>query len=158
MLWDWGWTWKSLSINGADVGIQVANSQLGGSIAVLDSRMSNVGVGISVSSPGQGQEHFSISVDNLVMQDVSTAIRDTTVGTLLEGGSRTVASWTQGKVYDPGHSSGTYQAGGALSPSRPPIDGLLGGPHGGYFERSKPQYEDVGAGNMWNAKISAMGK
>lgn len=157
MLWDWGWTWKSLSINGASVGIQVANEQLGGSIIVLDSRMMNVDVGISVSTPGQGQQHFSITVDNLVMQDVGTGIRDTTAGTLLEGGSRTVHSWTQGKVYNQDHTSGAHQPGGPLTPARPTNSDLLGGPNEGYFERSRPQYKDVAAANFWNAKLVAKG-
>lgn len=143
MLWDWGWTWKSLSINGASVGIQVANSQPGGSIVVLDSLMMNVDVGIAVSTPGQGQQHFSITVDNLIIQGVGTGIRDTTAGTILKGGSRTVSSWSQGKVYNHDHASGAHQSGGPLTPARPTNSDLLGGPYGGYFKRSRPQYEDV---------------
>lgn len=51
MLWDWGWTWKSLDIENADYGIKMTGDYQGGSLLVLDSSMSNVGTGIYVTTP-----------------------------------------------------------------------------------------------------------
>lgn len=136
----------------------MSGTELGGSILVLDSRMSNVDVGIWVDSPkADNQEHFSITIDNLVITGVSIAIYDSTSGALLEGGTRTVTSWTQGKVYDEANKSGKYQTGGTLSSIRPQTESLMGGPNGGYFERSKPQYKDLSSGNFLVATYAAQG-
>jgi glucan 1,3-beta-glucosidase len=159
MLWDWGWTWKSLDISGATYGIKVSGAYLGGSILVLDSKMTNVVTGIYVDTPKgvNSQQHFSINIDNLVISGVGTAVKDAVAGTTLAGGSTTIVSWTQGRVYDTKNPSGTYQTGGALSSTHPKTASLMGGPQGGYFERSKPQYSDLTTNDFLNAKVGAKG-
>ncbi|KXJ92532.1 pectate lyase superfamily protein-domain-containing protein [Microdochium bolleyi] len=141
MLWDWGWTWKSLDITGAGIGMKVTGEFMGGSIMVLDSRFDNVGEAISVKSPrgSTNTQHFSITMDNVRFATVRTGVSDATTGAKLDGGSRTVDSWTMGRVYEKANPSGTYQAGAPLSTVRPRSENLMGGANNGYLERTKPR-------------------
>ncbi|KAL2060446.1 hypothetical protein VTL71DRAFT_9477 [Oculimacula yallundae] len=82
---------------------------------------------------------------------------DPVMGTLLAGGTTTIESWTQGKVYDAANPSGIYQKGGPLSTLHPKTAELMGGPLGGYFERSKPQYENMTPNDFLSAKLIAKG-
>lgn len=159
MLWDWGWTWKSLDIAGSQYGIKVSGAYIGGSILVLDSKITNTAIGIYVNTPkgASTQEHMSITLDNLVLEAVGTAVSDPVAGTSLAGGTKTVVSWVQGRVYDPTHGTGFYKAGDSLSPVRPKIESLMGGPNGGYFERSKEQYVSDTPQDFVSAKIIAKG-
>ena len=159
MLWDWGWTWKSLSITGAAIGIQVAGEYLGGSIMVLDSLFDNVRLAIFVKTPRglTDAQHLSITLDNVILNQVAVAVSDVTTSVQLIGGSRTIDSWTMGRVYDGASPSGTYQAGAPLSTIRPRTESLMGGEHNGYFERSKPQYENLAAGDFLSARVAAKG-
>ena len=78
LLWDWGWTWKSLNIVGSEVGIKVAGTDAGGSVIVLDSYMSGTGIGILVNAPTGNSNlvHFSISITNLIVENVPTVFLD----------------------------------------------------------------------------------
>ena len=159
LLWDWGWTWKSLSITGADIGIRMINNHAGGSIVVMDSDMTSVKTGISIESPRgtNGLMHLSVHIVNLVLKSVGTAVKDTKTGVTLAGGSYTVDLWTQGKVYDTNYPGGIYVTGGAPKPLPPKSGPLFGGPNNGIFERSKPQYQTLSANDFMNANIVASG-
>jgi hypothetical protein len=159
MLWDWGWTWKSLTIARADYGIKMTGDYMGGSIHVLDSIFQDTKVGIYVTTAkgGTADEQFSVNIDNVVISNVGTTVSDTTSGVTLAGGSQTIDSWTLGKVYDSTNPTGKFQSGGALSSTRPKTASLGGGPHNGYFERSKPQYSDLTANSFLSATLAAKG-
>jgi hypothetical protein len=46
VIWDWGWVWKSIMVDGAQVGFRLyndANGQIPGSVTIVDSVFSNIG-------------------------------------------------------------------------------------------------------------------
>jgi hypothetical protein len=160
MFWDWGWTWKSLTIIIADYGIKMLGDYIGGSIHILDSIFQDTLVGIYVTSSkgGTPDEQFSISIDNLVVSNVVKIVSDNTAGLTLAGGSQTIDSWTIGKIYDEKNLTGKFQSGGALSSTHPKTESLGGGPHNGYFERTKPQYTELTSNDFLSAITGAKGK
>lgn len=80
----------------------------------------------------------------------ATAIKDTNNNVILNGGQQ-ITSWALGEIFTTSSPSGQAVSGVNLSPTRNPPGGLLGGPQGGYFERAKPQYENVPASSFVNA-------
>lgn len=45
LIWDWGWVWKSITINNAKVGFRLYNDaggQIPGSVTIVDSTFSNI--------------------------------------------------------------------------------------------------------------------
>ncbi|KAJ3377412.1 hypothetical protein HDU84_008666 [Entophlyctis sp. JEL0112] len=151
MLWDWGWTFKSLTITNCGVGLSIAagstTSISVGSALVLDSTMINVGLGISTlftnsSSPsGAG----ALRVDNVNF--VSTPIAVSSNGNTVLAGNQLVSAWTQGNVYTSPSVTARVQ-GFVTSVSKPSV--LLEGTS--IFERNKPQYEDVSVVNILSTK------
>jgi glucan 1,3-beta-glucosidase len=156
LLWDWGWTWKSMLISLADVAFNMNGTFRGGSLLFLDSSISDTNTAIKITTPkGAGSsEQFTITIDNLELENVGTAVFHEGVGESLAGGSRTIDSWTLGKVYDQANPKGTYQA-SSLSSLHPKTESLMHA--GGYYQRSKPQYEDYDANTFLNAQLVAKG-
>lgn len=66
----------------------------------------------------------------------------------------TMESWVWGIVASQESPTGHQVKGEAAKPVRRMPQGLLGGPNGGYFEKPKPQYEDVSASSFRNALTS----
>lgn len=91
-----------------------------------------------------------LTLDNVDFSRTGIAIKDTNNNTILNGGQK-MTSWALGDIFTTTSPSGQAVSGASLSPTRDPPDGLLGGPQGGFFERSKPQYENVLASSFINA-------
>ena len=67
-----------------------------------------------------------------------------------------ISSWILGRVYDNDHLTGTWTTGEDMTdvPLIPAsMAGVNGGGQTGFFERSKPQYEDVDAGSIYSVKL-----
>lgn len=135
-------------------------SFVGGSILIQDSSFEGVGKAIDVSTPvgANEQQHFSIVLDNVKVNIVGTMIRDEAAGITYPGRTGTMTSWIIGKVYDTANPNGKYQKSGPASQARQTPQSLLGGPNGGFLERSKPQYEELGVIDFLVAKDVAMGE
>ncbi|KAJ3493593.1 hypothetical protein NLG97_g4634 [Lecanicillium saksenae] len=154
--WDWGWTWKGLQIEDCPIGILITGPDPNalGSAIFLDSSMRNVNVGIQLQAPGSSYGKITVNVFNLAISNVPTVVNYNQGRTLLagSGGSSTIRAWGVGKRYDTqsGESSGVWQDGAdyARYPSISPS--LLSGNK--FFERSKPQYENVPASSFVNLK------
>lgn len=156
MNWNWGWTFKSVTINNCGVGLDMANdpsNQTVGSVILLDTKMTNTKIGVntsftedSVSVPETGGTLF---LDNVDCTGCGVAVQSETGSTILAGGS-VIDSWGQGRSYS-GSSAGTRVQGALTSaPSKP---ASLIGSNGYIFERSKPQYETEAV----NAFVSVKG-
>lgn len=156
MLWDWGWTWKSLIMSTTEYGIKMSGGEVGGSIVVLDSYFYNMPTGIYVNTPNGGSDSTktSITIDNLQLLNVGTAVRHATTGVTLAGGSTTIASWILGRVYNQKSPNGKYEA-GTTSAVHPAVEELMGA--NGYYERDKPQYEHLDANHFLSARIATKG-
>lgn len=143
-LWDWGWTYKGITIDNCQVGIAMGSTdptsggQTVGSVILLDSSITNTPIGVqtsrnSTSLPPSGN---SLILENVILSNVSAAVQGTS-GTLLAGstGSTTISAWGQGTSYTPTGPS-TFQ--GPISANLRPASLLIGTD---YYQRSKPQYE-----------------
>ncbi|KAH8886405.1 pectin lyase-like protein [Thozetella sp. PMI_491] len=144
-LWDWGWTYKSLTIKNCDVGINMT-AALVGSVSVLDSSFTNVNKAIltgrkPTNSTGQG----SLVIENVHYSGVGTVLEGPGGVALLAGqeaGSKPDMGYAMGKVYTPYGPNPPFN--GADPNSFPRPHRLLDG-NGKIYERSKPQYESTPA-------------
>lgn len=142
-LWDWGWTYKSISINNCSTGLNMSSVNAGaltvGSVTFIDSSISNTKVGIATGRDNETQPKAagSLILENVQLQDVPVAVSGPGGSTLLAGttNSMTIGAWGEGNSYTP---DGPTLFQGSITPFTRP-GGLLEGSDK-YYERSKPQY------------------
>ncbi|KAK6535009.1 hypothetical protein TWF281_006307 [Arthrobotrys megalospora] len=163
--WDWGWTWKGLDISNCPVGILMSTGGPVievGSALFIDSKFTNVPVGISVFNPNPTGKSAQLGLFNLATTNVPRIVEVQGGSTILPGssGSTYIKAWGLGKRYDTATAAQGLWQNGAHFPSAlvPVIPASLlqvpGDQSSGYFQRSKPQYETVAASNFINAKSS----
>ncbi|KAI0017828.1 glycoside hydrolase family 55 protein [Xylariomycetidae sp. FL0641] len=141
-IWDWGWTYKSITVNNCSVGLDMTtsgSSESVGSVTFFDSSFTNTKVAFNISRSANSQPSSggSLAIENVSLKNVPVAVRyGPTKATLLAGstGSKTIASWLTGHVYNP--TGPKVVAGTVAVPPRPA--GLVR--NGKYYERSKPSY------------------
>lgn len=108
MNWNWAWTFKSVSINNCDVGLNMSNSpqnQTVGSVLLLDSKLTNTPTGVVTaftkdSIPVGGG---ALILDNVDFSGSKTAVQGVDGHSILAGGS-IVNNWIQGNSYTPSSS------------------------------------------------------
>ncbi|KAI9374086.1 pectate lyase superfamily protein-domain-containing protein [Aspergillus egyptiacus] len=158
IIWDWAWVWKSLNIQGADVGARLINSDGSGnigSVTFIDSKFTNVNTAIIVApaSATLGSGTTGLILDNT---SIDGPIVDTAGRTYLGAGyydnwvlgptyTGSVRSWTAG-------TSMSYPRQASLLGDR--VDGLNNPP---YFERKKNQYTDRSVDDLSSLRISEPG-
>ncbi|KAK0671695.1 family 55 putative glycoside hydrolase [Cercophora samala] len=141
-IWNWGFTYKSLSINDCETGLNMSAPDVG-SVTLLDSSFTNVGTAIIVgrhndSATGLG----SLMIQNVKYTNVPTVIKDLDGNEVLAGnatGAVFQGGYAKGNLYAPEGPS-AFQ--GCDIPFDQPSALKLGDQ---YFERSKPQYEEYPA-------------
>jgi glucan 1,3-beta-glucosidase len=144
MNWNWLWTLKSIFINNCKLGLDMANSpanQTVGSVLLLDSKFTNTPIGVNTSFTENSipQTGGTLILDNVDFEGCQTAVQNVAGQTLLPGNKK-VATWAQGNAMAAGQAqSGRVQGDVNGAPVKP--QSLLG--NNGWFERSKPQYENV---------------
>jgi glucan 1,3-beta-glucosidase len=144
MNWNWLWTLKSVFINDCKLGIDMANSpanQTVGSVLLLDSKFTNTPIGINSSFTQDSIPHTggTLIIDNVDFEGCATAVQNV-AGEALLPGDKKVATWAQGNALAAGQAqAGRVQGDVSGAPVKP--QNLLG--NNGWFERSKPQYENV---------------
>ncbi|GAP92470.1 putative glycoside hydrolase family 55 protein [Rosellinia necatrix] len=153
-LWNWGWTYINLQFNNCGTGIDISapgqdNTLSVGSAIVMDSTFSNTKVAVKTAYTASTKPDTanSIILENIKLTNVPTAVQGPS-GTLLAGGSTTIAGWGQGHQY--GSVSGREFSGSITPNSRP--QSLLG--NNGFYSRSKPQYENLAATDFVSARSS----
>jgi glucan 1,3-beta-glucosidase len=141
-LWDWGWTYKSISINNCSIGLNMSSLSAGaqsvGSVTFFDSSITNTPIGIltahnTTSQPPTGG---SLILENVVLNNVPTAVQGPNGVAALAGttGSTAIAAWGEGHAYTP---KGPVIFEGPIPPNSRPGSLTVGNK---YYERSKPQY------------------
>ncbi|KAL4941643.1 hypothetical protein BDV06DRAFT_212488 [Aspergillus oleicola] len=153
IIWDWGWVWKSLNIQGADVGFRLINDGGGGnigSVSFIDSRFTDVTTAIIIApasaTPGSGTT--GLVLDNT---RIDGPIVDTSGRQYLGAGYYN--NWVLGPTYT--GSTRSWTSGASLSYPREAsllggrIDGLNSAP---YFERAKNQYASRPIGDFVQLK------
>lgn len=143
MNWNWLWTLKSVSINNCKVGIDMANNpsnQTVGSVLIMDSKLVNTPIGVNSSFSEDSVPHTggSLIIDNVDFSGSEVAVQDASGKVVLPGG-KVVANWAQGNALAAGAELGRVQGDISGAPQKPAS--LVG--ENGFFERSKPQYENV---------------
>lgn len=141
-LFDWGWTYKSITIVNCTVGLDMSqgghNGQSVGSVTFFDSAFSNVQVAFNTSHDATSLPPTagSLIIENVSINNVPIVVRGPGKTTVLAGttGPSTIAGWGQGHSYTP---NGPVVFEGPITPFNRP-GSLLGG--SGFYERSKPQY------------------
>ncbi|KAG2185732.1 hypothetical protein INT43_002167 [Umbelopsis isabellina] len=164
MNWNWGWTFKTLNINGCQTGLDMtaggATNQGVGSVLIQDAVISNTPVGVlsDTSATSQTKTSGTLLLDNVKLSNVATAVKNgATGGTILAGttGSTTVTSWGQGTLYTSTSGTGAFNQGNLPSaPSKPSV--LLGTQ--GFFERPRPQYEHYPVSSFYDVKSAGGAK
>ncbi|KAI3321311.1 glycoside hydrolase family 55 protein [Xylariaceae sp. AK1471] len=161
-IWNWGWTFQSISVNNCTVGLDMATRDAAskesvGSATLFDSSFTNTKIAFNVSrnansSPPTGG---SLAIENVSLQNVDTAIQyGPTKAKLLAGttGSTTIASWVNGHVY---HPNGPNKIAGTQTAFARPASLLSGGK---YYQRSKPSYADLASSSFSSVRAGgAMG-
>ncbi|KAK4040087.1 pectate lyase superfamily protein-domain-containing protein [Parachaetomium inaequale] len=145
MIWDWGFNWQQIDVDGGSVAFNISGKggitkQGVGSVSFIDSKFSNVPTGILTEAGADAPPNMVI--DNLVTSNVGTIVK-TTDGHVLVPSTSRVGLWATGQRYTGGQ--GGYQSGimGGV-PSRP--ETLLSGDS--FFAKSRPQYESLGGGDF----------
>ena len=144
-IWDWGWTYSSLTINNCTTGLNIPSGGSGavsyGSITLIDSEINNTPMGIFTARTDNSEPAAagSLYLENVKLNNVGVAIAGPQ-GTYLGGtaGSTTITAWADGNRYLP---KGLTKARGPVEPSKRPAE-LLDAT-GKYYTRSKPQYDSV---------------
>ena len=145
-IWDWGWTYKSISINNCTTGLDMTNggpsAQAVGSVTYLDSSFTNTKVAFNLarSSSSSPKTAGSLSLENVALNNVPVAVQygpSSTVYLAGTTGTTTIAGWGTGNVYTP--TGPTTTQGSVTPPTRP--SSLVA--NGKFYERSKPQYNTV---------------
>ncbi|KFA45429.1 hypothetical protein S40293_10065 [Stachybotrys chartarum IBT 40293] len=146
MIWDWGFNWQDIEVDGGSIAFNISGKggltgQGIGSISLIDSSISNVPIGILTRE--SDEDPPNIVIDNTNFDGVAAPVQSTSGRTLL-GGSQRVNLWATGRRYR--GSRGNYET-GAIAERRERPEALLGS-DGKLFTKSRPQYEDLGAGDF----------
>lgn len=150
--WNWLFTYKSIFINNCKVGLDMANSpanQTVGSVLLLDSKLVNTPIGINSSFtensiPTTGG---TLILDNVDFTGSTVAVQGASGNVIVPGGKK-IQTWAQGNALAAGSQQGRIQGDVNGAPTKP--QSLLG--QNGWFERSKPQYENVPVSNFVSLK------
>ncbi|KAF3116233.1 hypothetical protein TWF103_009455 [Orbilia oligospora] len=155
--WNWVLSAKSFLVNNCQVGFNISASagsaQGTSSINIMDTTVINTSVGIIATLAGTNRT--SILVDNWKMINVDAGI--VSAGkTVLAGGTGVIPSWGSGITYRSGTEAGTsgvsQDGGRIITDTDNPV--VVLGEFGNWFERSKPQYEDLPASSFYDVKAS----
>lgn len=140
--WNWGWTYQNIKINDCGIAWDAAmggiteDTQTTGSLAILDSEITNTPIFIQTDSDTDSLAG-SIVLKNIVLDGVETGV--VTGGrTVLEGGSKTIAGWIQGNVYSGADGTPKFTQGDVEMAEIPDV--LLEG--GKVYNKGHPQYAD----------------
>ncbi|PIA94188.1 Glucan 1,3-beta-glucosidase [Cercospora beticola] len=152
-IWDWGWTYKSININNCTTGINMTNGAPNGlnigSLTLLDSSISNTRIGINTgrtrttNPPTAG----GLVVENVRFSNVPIAIRGPDGNRV--GNVQSIAGYIEGHAYTP---TGPTEVQQSLTPNVRPSALLQS--DGKYYERSKPQYENLPLSSFVSARTA----
>ncbi|KAJ9354921.1 pectate lyase superfamily protein-domain-containing protein [Paecilomyces variotii] len=141
-IWNWGWTYQGLSISNCTTAFSMnaggTSDQAVGSVNIIDSTISDCSVFVTTAwtTSGSPASGGTLMLENINLSNTPVAVNSTS-GTVLEGGTTTIASWGEGHKYTPSGPNtfqGTYSA-----PTR--ASALLASGSSAYYTKSKPQYE-----------------
>lgn len=110
-----------------------------GAEAIIDAVVTNTPIFLRTSQASNGQLAGSLVLNNIKLNNVSTAVGVIGGAVVLNGGTTTIDTWAQGNVYTGTNPTGKFVQGSVPSPSKP---GVLLDSAGRIFGKSHPQYEN----------------
>jgi hypothetical protein len=141
--------WKSIDIRNAEIGFELISkdwSRGSGSVMLVDSSFTAVSKAIFIAAAADDDDTAGITLDNVRFDKVIDAVSDTKNTVFLSGAVESIDTWVLGNMYlDPpekltalSNTFNTPREESLLSESRnlPKLP---------FFERSKPQYENINA-------------
>lgn len=162
VIWDWGWVWKSITMTGVGTGFKLLpnGTDTGniGSVSVLDSSFTNVGTAILIAPPSSTPRSGSTGVvlENVALSGVTAAVADSSGKVILDGSTALVGEWALGPTYEGSASDRSFSMGAKVGNYQ--RHSTLVDSTGAYFERAKPQYEDLAVNQFVSVKsIGARG-
>ncbi|KAI9065088.1 glycoside hydrolase family 55 protein [Trametes sanguinea] len=144
-IWNWGWTFQSVTINNCQVGFDLMtggttqDTQTVGSVAIIDAFVSNTPIFLRNSQPSNGKLAGSVVLNNVHLTNVPTAVGVVGGTTVLAGGTTTIDSWAQGNVFSGTSQSPKFVQAAVPAPTK--ASSLLDSA-GRIFGKMHPQYED----------------
>lgn len=135
--WNWGWTYQHVIINNCQVGFNLSGGGNGGE-AIIDAVVTNTPIFIKVPKPTNVSVAGSLALNNIHLNNVSTAVMENGT-TILAGGTTTIDSWGKGNIYTGTHPNGTFTQGKIYAAHKDPS--LLD--HNGFIvSKGHPMYAD----------------
>ncbi|KAJ7739709.1 glycoside hydrolase family 55 protein [Mycena maculata] len=149
-VWSWGWTFQNVTINNCQIGFDLLGVSLDrgvGAEAIIDATVSNTPIFVRSASPSNGTLVGSVVLNNIQLNNVTTAVGVADGSVVLPGGLGNVAidSWVQGNVYKGTNSTGVFTK--DVIPTPPKYRALLNDA-GQIFGRTHPQYENYHVGQF----------
>ncbi|KZV61321.1 glycoside hydrolase family 55 protein [Peniophora sp. CONT] len=96
-LWGWAWTWQGVTINNCSVGFEIADGV--GSETIIDAVVTNTPIFIERSNTTSTLLDGSFVLNNIQLENVTTAVGLADGTVVLEGGTTTIDTWVQGDVF-----------------------------------------------------------
>ncbi|KAF2464680.1 exo-beta 1,3 glucanase-like protein [Lindgomyces ingoldianus] len=152
-IWNWGWTYHGLTISDCTTAFSMKNGgsskQEVGSVTIIDSTITNCPTFVEMawSTSAKPIAAGQLILENIALSNVPVAVKGEG-GTVLAGGSTTIAAWGQGIKYTP---TGPTKWQGAFTPAKRPTNLLSGNK---FYTKSKPQYEDLVTDSFISARAS----
>lgn len=155
-LWNWGYTFQTVTITDCQVGFDLAtgglteDTQTVGAEAIIDAVVIDTPIFVRTSNPSTSLAG-SIVINSAQLTNVPIAVGVLDGATVLEGstGSMTIDSWGQGNVYSGTNSAGTFTQGNIASATKP--SSLLDST-GRIVGRMHPQYADYAVDQFVSVK------
>ncbi|KAM7193073.1 Pectate lyase superfamily domain containing protein [Naviculisporaceae sp. PSN 640] len=151
-VWNWGFVWKNIYVLSCWVAIDCTEfsdstnpPQGTGSITVLDSHFNGVPYAITVGR--QNNQQPNIVLENLLVENSESVVLVSGGPTLLpgSGGPLFLDHWVSGYQVGVDGDGGELSGYSEVKPDKP---AALLDSRGSWYYRSKPQYENVGAGSF----------
>ncbi|KAI0029202.1 exo-beta-1-3-glucanase [Vararia minispora EC-137] len=154
-LWNWGWTWQDVKINGCQIGFDMTighrdgSSQGAGAEAFIDVFVTDTPIFLRTSATSTGIVDGSIVLDNVHLTNVPIAVGVNGGETVLAGGTTTINSWVQGNIFS-GSSQTSQYTQGSIS-AIPKASSLLDS-SGRIFGKTRPTYATYATGEFVSVK------
>ncbi|KAJ6645755.1 Glucan 1,3-beta-glucosidase [Pseudolycoriella hygida] len=158
MNWNWQWTFKNLEITNVNIGVDMSATSSPvqsnvGSILLLDSSIVNASTVVLLRNnyePRVNDVSGTLLLDNVQINNVASVVQGTNGESLLTvTGQQTISSWGRGSVYNDDSGKGTF--GSKNLPPTTKASNLLDA-EGRYFQRSRPQYENLRSSDFVSVK------
>ncbi|KAF8439368.1 glycoside hydrolase family 55 protein [Boletus edulis BED1] len=154
-IWNWGFTFQGVTINNCQIGFDLnvggatQTKQGVGSEAIIDAVVTNTPVFVRSSVASNGTLPYSLVLNNIQLTNVPTAVGVGNGGTILAGGTTTIASWGQGHMYSGTGGQKTWVQSNIPSVNKPP---MLLDSAGRIFGKARPQYADYATSQIISVK------